>query len=192
MDANLNNVTIQDVNQFEDENFNQSSSAITIDYNGQYSMVIENSKFIDIYSDMGAALKIMDTHPDDGDVIRITDSNFTNTKSELEGGAIYSTYHTLDIHGNTFTGCESLNRTGAAIYSIKQIDFEELQNNNTFTNCEDTLGTIPNKMVVEINVANETGIAEDKDNKGRVILENVPTWALADMNISVTLDDVMG
>jgi len=197
----VENTLIDGLNVYNTTIMGDPSSAILIDYQGQFTLRVLNSEFRNIYAMSGAAVKLFDglSNEDYLDYIEIRNNKFLNITSELEGGAIYSQNHSLHATGNIFNGTRSMTKSGAAIFSYMSIDLLEMLQKNTFMNTiryalysfrrDEPIGSRPTRLIPTFMFENGTGANLITNDDGSFYLINASTYTFQELNISVKLVD---
>ena len=128
------------------------------------SLKIDNSNFVDCHSSYGGALNFK------GDYLSIKDSNFSNSKASLTGGAIVAKYFPKDIDGkkvssdemiieNCIFSKDSSKSNGGAIYMDLDSGSENMSQtlnvvNSSFTDCSSKFGGAIVNLGGTLNIEN--------------------------------------
>jgi len=171
------------------------SSAIVVDYNGQFNLNIQESNFSSLGASQGSAILLVNT-PNDKNVISIKKNLFTGVISQFEGGAIFNKLNNLEMVDNQFSDCRALQRSGAAFYSQVQMDWADLQLKNSFQNLyryysfsfRDSLplGSEPSLLNLSFSMPSYINM---QTTNGAIYLTNFSSYDLQKINISAVLID---
>ena len=202
---NCNNSLLIASTNFEKLNYEKygdellDPSVLVVDYRGRFNLLIDDTKFQDLAAQSGPAIRMVNSPSSSyTNSISITRSNFINTTSLLEGGAIYNEYNLIELKDNNFSECRSILKSGGSIFTVNSLDFNNIMSLNTFKNSSryynftfndsEPIGTSP--IFLNLSFVTPSYIKQQTVD-GEIRLSNFSTYDLQNVNISVSLVDAL-